>query len=267
MTLTHNVRLTLAALAVLGLASAHPAQAQTTVLYGPTPSTDGEVVGPPNNNNNTFTDAGFGNNGDTNAGFFSGFGTVEPEFVIQLPTLGANQVFATANFFSNTFTKGGNINFSLNLYGLAARSSQAIQGSDFYVGSAPTGNGSDTLLQSAYVTTANSNLVASTDITSYLNAQYANGAGAGQFIFFRLTPNVQPNDQSFFSFTSGRFSGGRTPTTPPGGADPHIDYTTMTAPASAPEPSTWATFGVMGLALAGLSLRARKRSVKAACAA
>jgi len=109
----------LATLASLGLAAAHPAQAQS-VLYGANPSNDGEVVGPPNNGNNTFTDQGFGNNGDANAGFFSGFGIVEPEFSILLPTLAAGQVFNSANFLSNSFANGGSINFSLNLYGLGA---------------------------------------------------------------------------------------------------------------------------------------------------
>jgi len=142
MTLTRSACFTLAALAALGLAAAHPAQAQTTVLYGPNPSTDGEIVAPINNGAKT-TDQGFGNNGDANAGFFSNFGTVEPELVIQLPTLGANRVFGTANFFANTFSKGGNLNFNLNLYGLAARSSSATLGSDFYAGSAQTGNGTD----------------------------------------------------------------------------------------------------------------------------
>jgi len=115
-----------------------------------------------------------------------------------------------------------------------------------------------TLLESNFQTTngPTSGLLTSTDITSYLNAQYANGAGAGKFIFFRLTPNVQPNDGAFYSFTTGHFAGGRGVTTAPGGADPHIDYTTLMA---TPEPSGIVTFALAISISAGLIVMGRRK--------
>lgn len=141
-------------------------------------------------------------------------------FVFQLPNLGAvANPFLTA---SATITTGSNTNnpfqFSdgnyYDLYGLGARATSAIAGSDFFIGAS---DGTDaTIIQNDLLTNSqdggNNGLPAGTAVTTgvsgsanllgYLNAQYASGAGAGQFVFLRINADFTNTHFGRYSFQS-----------------------------------------------------------------
>jgi len=109
--------------------------------------------------------------------------------VFQLPTLPAGQKFAAANL-SFYMGKNGTPTYNGDLYGLPVSASSTVSPSSFYVGAAdPTA----TLIQDNLFTPA---MAAGTITTSsavladYLNNAYANGTGAGKYVFFRINPDA-----------------------------------------------------------------------------
>ncbi len=131
-------------------------------------------------------------------------------FVFQLPTLGAGQNFnsSTLSFTllqngatqvaNASFTAGTTPGFNLDLYGLGARATSTVATGDIYFGA--TADTTDaTLLQADFITpTTGVGTVSFTGATldNYLTAQYAAGAGAGQFVFLRLNPDAPAGSDS-----------------------------------------------------------------------
>lgn len=113
-----------------------------------------------------------------------------PVIVFQLPTLPAGKKFTAASLRLYYSTKTNTPTYNGDLYGLGVSADPAVRTSDHYAGSLdPT----VTLIQDNLITpaTAYGPLVSSVAaLTDYLNETYSNGAGAGQYVFFRLSPDV-----------------------------------------------------------------------------
>ena len=112
-------------------------------------------------------------------------------YVFQLPNLGAvTNPFVKASF---TFNDAGNNGApdATDLYGLGRRVSSTVLTTDYY-GATTTADPNTTRLQASILTGSTSvgNITTSTSgktaLLNYLNAQYAAGAGAGQYVFLRL---------------------------------------------------------------------------------
>jgi len=109
--------------------------------------------------------------------------------VFQLPTLPVGQKFASASL---TLYAGenGTPTYNADLYALPPSSSSTVQASSFYDGVLDP---SATLIQNNIFTPS---LVtgpvtsSSANLTTYLNNAYANGAGAGKYVFFRVNPDA-----------------------------------------------------------------------------
>ena len=114
--------------------------------------------------------------------------------VFQLPDLGAvANPFTSASLRFNLASKTGTPP-NLDLYGLGRRASSAVLAGDYYGQSSTVDPTDATLLQNNILisTTANGPVYTSsggaTALRTYLNSQYAGGAGAGQYVFLRLSP-------------------------------------------------------------------------------
>ena len=110
--------------------------------------------------------------------------------VFQLPALPAGQEFSAASFSLYLQGKSGTPVFNGDLYGLGASASSSVVAGDFYVGPADV---TSTLIQPAFYIPAMSSgriTASASALTSYLNNIYANGAGAGQYVFFRVNPDT-----------------------------------------------------------------------------
>ena len=189
----------------------------------------------------------------------------------QLPTLPAGAQFATADFRVWLFDMTGqaNVPFSVDLYALPARSTNTVLTNDFYASRIVDTNAS--LLQAGYLTPGMTNghgssaaaptiitsSAANTNLINYLNTQYTN-AGAGNWIFFRLSPatNIFSGNYCYSPMTS---MAGET------WAWPMLEYTT-TANAYAPPVQTNnqtinLTFPVQGLAYAKVNVSPTPLSV------
>ena len=129
-------------------------------------------------------------------------------FVFQLPNLGAvSNPFTSAKFQFNVSSKSGTPpNF--DLYGLGRRAASTVLAGDYY-GETATADPTDaTLLQNniliASTTTGvmSSNSAGGTALRNYLNAQYAAGAGAGQYVFIRFSAETPATGVNRFGLTS-----------------------------------------------------------------
>lgn len=172
-----------------------------------------------------------------------------------LPTLPAGHQFASADLRLQLFELHGTP-ADADLYGLGARASSTVLASDYYQG--VVADPSDaTLLQQGLLTASSplrtdantgpfiyTSVSGNAALTAYLNAQYAGGAGAGTYVFLRLSPHldtVPPGWNAYAVLTQDA-----------GGAQekPLLSYTT----APVPEPTALA-----GLVLsAGLLIRRRR---------
>ncbi|MCB1210979.1 MAG: hypothetical protein KDK97_16770, partial [Verrucomicrobiales bacterium] len=118
-----------------------------------------------------------------------------PVYVFQLPNLGATANPFVAASFSMDYAGPNNgtpVTASVDLYGLGRRASPTVLGGDYY-GETSTADPTDaTRLQANFLTTSTTSGVTTTTVSggsallAYLNAQYASGAGAGQYVFLRL---------------------------------------------------------------------------------
>ncbi len=125
--------------------------------------------------------------------------------VFQLPTLAPGELFTSGSFGVKVAENFGGLNsWNLDLYGLGARASADILGSDYYNGSDDTTDAvklSDNFI-ARYTTglpaVETSPSLGST-IADYLNTQYAGGDNAGKYVFLRLSPDASgsnlPNDR------------------------------------------------------------------------
>ncbi|MEY4244860.1 MAG: hypothetical protein RLZZ245_2445, partial [Verrucomicrobiota bacterium] len=128
-------------------------------------------------------------------------------YVFQLPNFGtvANP-FTTAKFQFNILTKSGTPP-NVDLYGLGRRASSTVLASDYY-GETTTVDLTDaTLLQTNILSSAiatgvrSTSTAGSTSLIDYLNAQYASGAGAGQYVFLRFSTKAAATGANRYALT------------------------------------------------------------------
>ncbi len=128
-------------------------------------------------------------------------------YVFPLPDFGAvTNPFTTAKFQFHLLSKTGTPP-NVDLYGLGRRSSSTVLASDYY-GETTTADPTDaTLLQNNILISANASGVRSTSTTggtaliNYLNAQYASGAGAGQYVFLRFNTKTAATGANRYALT------------------------------------------------------------------
>jgi autotransporter-associated beta strand protein len=129
-------------------------------------------------------------------------------FVMQLPSLGAvSNPFTSAIFRFHLVSKTGTP-LNVDLYGLGSRSSATVLVSDYYGQNSATDASDATLLQSDILSSATATGVISTQssgstaLKNYLNAQYASGAGAGKYVFLRLSTIAAPGGNNRYTVTA-----------------------------------------------------------------
>lgn len=135
-------------------------------------------------------------------------------YVFQLPDLGPIAApFVTASLTFEYAGKQGTLHAN-DLYGLGRRASPAVLGSDYHGKTSAVDASDATLLETDILTDAtplgliNTSPSGSSALRDYLNAQYASGAGAGQFVFIRL--NTAANRDSIDRATLTMSEGGQT---------------------------------------------------------
>lgn len=138
--------------------------------------------------------------------------------VFELPTLTAFQQINTTTGSENKLTfrfdgyrSGSSSNLgSLDLYGLAFRSSSTVLASDYFNGALDSAAGVS-LIQNDIVAASNASsgtkqtdAAADTALGTFLAAQYSNGAVGGDFVFFRLNFDgpTTPNEANGFTISS-----------------------------------------------------------------
>jgi hypothetical protein len=139
-------------------------------------------------------------------------------FVFRLPNLGAvANPFTTAKFQFHLSSKSGTPP-NADLYGLGRRAGPTVLASDYY-GETTTSDPTDaTLILNNFLTSTTGNGVVSTSATAfrnYLNAQYASGAGAGQYVFLRLSSDTPATGANRFNLTSANGGVAGSPDTRP----------------------------------------------------
>lgn len=181
-------------------------------------------------------------------------------FVFQLPDFGLiSNPFTTALFTSKIASSGGASAFGFNpggnnydLYALTSRTDSAVLSSDFYAGANDTTNATLITAQfpgvdygyTSYAANTSKTTGSSVTLTSYLNSEYAGGAGAGRYVFLRINPNFNAS-----SFTNLAWAAD---------ASTFITY----GVSAVPEPSTWTL--ILGLVALAWTL-GRRRVKRAAC--
>ena len=197
-TRTLNFSQVIAALALLtGLAATQPV-AQAQQIFAD--ANDGFIEVrdnlPPQNPWPTVHPDTFGNfRAQVGEWFGPGLTTIVLPF--ELPDLGAvSDPFLSADLGVMVFQIGGDTVTDIDLYGVRVDASPAIAPEDFYVGSAA--DPSATLIQESFLTPAspagfvgapnnNTDATGDANLLAFLNDSYADGAGAGQFVFLRLS--------------------------------------------------------------------------------
>lgn len=129
--------------------------------------------------------------------FGAGLTTIVLPF--ELPNFGnATDPFQTADLGIMVHNIGGDTVTDIDLYGVRTSADPAIAASDFYAGSAPDPTSGVVLIQESFLTPSsssgfvgapNNNTDASgdADLLAFLNDSYASGAGAGDYVFLRLS--------------------------------------------------------------------------------
>jgi hypothetical protein len=119
-------------------------------------------------------------------------------FVFRLPELGVvSNPFINADFTFNYVGKDGTLKNN-DLYGIGRRLSPTVLGSDYYGRTATLDPTDATRIQTSVLTDSTAlgpvttSAAASTSLRNYLNAQYAGGAGAGQYVFLRINTAAAP---------------------------------------------------------------------------
>ncbi|MFC7335955.1 LamG-like jellyroll fold domain-containing protein [Haloferula chungangensis] len=153
-------------------------------------------------------------------------------YVFQLPDLGlVSDPFTNASFAFNYISKDGTVP-NVDLYGLGRRDDATVLASDYY-GQTSTADPSDaTRLQTSILTNAtplgavSTSASGNTALLNYLNAQYASGAGIGEFVFLRLSSTVPKNsiNRATVTMSEGGVSNLTTDTRP------RIAYTSASDP-------------------------------------
>lgn len=127
--------------------------------------------------------------------------------VFRLPEFGAvNNPFISASFTFNYVSKSGTLKNN-DLYGLGRRASPEVLGADYHGRTTAVDTTNATALQPAILVDATAtgplttSSTGSTNLRNYLNAQYAGGAGAGQYVFLRINTAAAPTGVSRATLT------------------------------------------------------------------
>ncbi|MCX6858001.1 MAG: hypothetical protein NTV80_24200, partial [Verrucomicrobia bacterium] len=139
-------------------------------------------------------------------------------FVLQLPNLGAvANPFTSAAFRFHLESVTGTPP-SVDLYGLGRRANAAVLAGDYYGQTATVDTSDATLiLNNLLLSTTPTGFVSTSAaaLKNYLNAQYASGAGAGQYVFLRLSTDAVPSGIVRYSVTSAEGAVSGAPDTRP----------------------------------------------------
>ncbi|CAM3032958.1 DUF7594 domain-containing protein [Rariglobus hedericola] len=172
------------------------AYAQTSTIYGLT--ADRQV-----NSAGTLSD------GTPMQAGYSGTTAQNAVVVFQLPTLPAGKEFDAASLRLYFAAPSGTPSFNGDLYALGVSASSAVQSGDYYSGALDAGA---VRLQDNLVTpsaTSGARVSNAADLTDFLNAAYDKGARAGQYVFFRVSPDVAGlNNYTRYNLYSREYSGG-----------------------------------------------------------
>lgn len=127
--------------------------------------------------------------------------------VFQLPNLGAVPSPFTSSLLRFHLSSKTGTPPNADLYGLGRRASATVLASDYYGQTATADPADATLIQKNILTSSTANGIVSTGSTSaalknYLNAQYAGGAGAGEYVFLRLSSDSGPGGSNCYTLTS-----------------------------------------------------------------
>ncbi len=159
----------------------------------------------------------------------------------QLPSLGSvSNPFLTASFNSNIASITGTPPL-VSLYAMARRDSGSVVAGDYYGGTSTADPTDATLLQKSFLTSASSSginsltVVGRANLASYLNTQYAGGAGAGKFVFLRMSSESLVTAGNSYNITSAE--GGTNNIT----LRPQIEYSVNPGPISPPTVSVIAS--------------------------
>jgi hypothetical protein len=135
-------------------------------------------------------------------------------FVFQLPDFGAVANPFTSATLRLNLTAITSTPPNVDLYGLGRRASATVLASDYY-GETSTVDPTDAaflqnnlLVQTTPVGFVSTNSTGSTALTNYLNTQYAGGAGAGQYVFLRLSTDSPPAGVKRYTLTSANGASG-----------------------------------------------------------
>ena len=152
----------------------------------------------------------------------------------QLPSVGAvNSPFLSASFSFNYASVLGTPP-SVDLYALGRRATATVLATDYYGATTALDPTDASLLQdrilvpTSTIGITTTSVVGSANLTSYLNAQYAGGAGAGQFVFLRFSSESAVAGGNRYALTSAEGAAGNV------GIWPQIDYTLTPEPVPPP---------------------------------
>jgi hypothetical protein len=140
---------------------------------------------------------------------YSGSTGMNAVVVFQLPTLPAGKEFDAASLRLYQNGRDGTPAFNADLYGVAISASSAVLASQYYAGAFDSASIliKDNLLTSASGT--GSIYATASELTDFLNAVYANGSGAGKYVFLRVNPDISGlNNYTRYKFYSADYSGG-----------------------------------------------------------
>jgi hypothetical protein len=152
-------------------------------------------------------------------------------YVFQLPELGAvSNPFITADFTFNYVSKNAALKNN-DLYGIGRRASPTVLGSDHYGRTAANDPTDATKIQASILVDATAtgpvttSPTGGTSLRNYLNAQYAGGAGAGQYVFLRINTAAAPTavSRAILTMSEGGDAG-------PPDTRPQINFSQIDAP-------------------------------------
>ncbi|MGF1634497.1 MAG: PEP-CTERM sorting domain-containing protein [Phycisphaerae bacterium] len=216
-----------------GAATVTPMAASAAVI----PLAEDYLISPTGFNSNNNGGSGFrvGNTGSGNLRNVA--------FAFQLPDFGAVAApFTSASLTSQLFSKTTTTpTYDGDVYGLNATTptldvDPAPTGLVAFAGASDASSDFSLVIESYYTPTTPdaTPVTASGTLANLLNALYANGAGAGEFFYLRISPETQVNNTGYFVL---------------GQEDPSFDESTFITYTVIPEPASLALAAFAGLGL------------------